>query len=38
MAPTPQTSYGAQKVIGEYLVNDYTRKGFLDGKKIPPKT
>ncbi|MGH8721736.1 MAG: NAD-dependent epimerase/dehydratase family protein, partial [Burkholderiales bacterium] len=26
----PQTSYGAQKVIGEYLVSDYTRKGFLD--------
>jgi nucleoside-diphosphate-sugar epimerase len=25
----PQTSYGTQKVIGEYLVNDYSRKGFL---------
>jgi nucleoside-diphosphate-sugar epimerase len=32
--PTPQTSYGTQKVIGEYLVNDYTRKGFLDGRSL----
>jgi hypothetical protein len=24
----PQTSYGTQKVIGEYLVNDYSRKGL----------
>src|SRR6185369_5508720 len=24
---TPQTSYGAQKAIGELLVNDYSRKG-----------
>jgi len=30
----PQTSYGAQKVIGEYLVTDYTRKGFLDGRSL----
>ena len=27
----PLTSYGAQKAIGELLVSDYTRKGFLDG-------
>jgi len=32
--PNPQTSYGAQKVIGEYLVTDYTRKGFLDGRSL----
>jgi nucleoside-diphosphate-sugar epimerase len=32
--PTPQTSYGTQKVIGEYLVNDYTRKGYLDGRSL----
>src|SRR5687768_17112879 len=25
--PTPQTSYGTQKVIGEYLLADWTRKG-----------
>ena len=32
--PTPQTSYGTQKVIGEYLVNDYSRKGFIDGRSL----
>jgi len=32
--PTPQTSYGAQKVIGEYLLADYTRKGFLRGRAV----
>jgi nucleoside-diphosphate-sugar epimerase len=30
--PTPQTSYGIQKFIGEQLVADYTRKGFLRGR------
>ncbi len=29
---TPQTSYGAQKAIGELLINDYSRKGFIDGR------
>ncbi|MEK9707634.1 MAG: D-erythronate dehydrogenase [Alphaproteobacteria bacterium] len=33
-ALTPQTSYGAQKAIGELLVNDYTRKGFIDGRTL----
>lgn len=32
--PNPQTSYGTQKVIGEYAVTDYTRKGFLDGRSL----
>jgi D-erythronate 2-dehydrogenase len=32
--PNPQTSYGVQKVIGEQLVADYTRKGFLRGRAI----
>jgi nucleoside-diphosphate-sugar epimerase len=32
--PNPQSSYGAQKVIGEYLVTDYTRKGFIDGRTL----
>jgi len=32
--PTPQTSYGTQKVIGEYLVSDYARKGFIDGRSL----
>ncbi|MEO8144613.1 MAG: D-erythronate dehydrogenase [Betaproteobacteria bacterium] len=30
----PQTSYGTQKVIGEYLITDYTRKGFIDGRSL----
>lgn len=30
----PLTSYGAQKVMGELLLADYTRKGFLDGVAI----
>ena len=30
----PQTSYGTQKVIGEYLVSDYSRKGFVDGRSL----
>ena len=29
---TPQTTYGATKAACELLVNDYTRKGFLDGR------
>ena len=31
---TPQTSYGAQKAAGELLVNDYSRKGFVDGRAL----
>ncbi len=34
VTPTPQTSYGTQKVVGEYLVNDYSRKGYLDGRSL----
>src|SRR4051794_5205464 len=30
----PQSSYGAQKAIGELLVNDYSRKGFIDGMAL----
>src|SRR5580704_17703348 len=33
-ALTPQTSYGSQKAIGELLVNDYSRKGFIDGRAL----
>ncbi len=33
-AATPQSSYGTQKVIGELLVNDYTRKGHVDGRVV----
>ncbi len=28
----PQTTYGMTKVIGELMVNDYSRKGFFDGR------
>ena len=28
---TPLTSYGTQKAIGELLLADYTRRGFVDG-------
>ena len=28
---TPLTSYGTQKAIGELLLSDYTRRGFMDG-------
>src|SRR6059058_6140277 len=31
-ALTPQSSYGTQKAIGELLVNDYSRKGYIDGR------
>ena len=30
----PLTSYGTQKAIGELLLSDYTRRGFLDGVGI----
>lgn len=32
--PTPQTSYGTQKAIGELLVADYGRKGYVDGRSL----
>src|SRR6266478_3075165 len=31
---TPPTSYGTQKAIGELLVYDMTRKGFIDGRSL----
>jgi nucleoside-diphosphate-sugar epimerase len=31
---TPQTSYGTAKVVGELLVHDYSRKGFIDGRSL----
>ncbi len=29
---TSRTTYGITKTIGELLINDYSRKGFLDGR------
>ncbi|WP_417241344.1 D-erythronate dehydrogenase [Celeribacter sp.] len=30
----PQTSYGGQKAAGELMINDYSRKGFVDGRAL----
>jgi nucleoside-diphosphate-sugar epimerase len=30
----PQSSYGVQKVIAELLLDDYTRRGFLDARAL----
>jgi nucleoside-diphosphate-sugar epimerase len=32
--PRPLTSYGAQKAMCEVMINDYTRKGFVDGRVL----
>jgi nucleoside-diphosphate-sugar epimerase len=32
LLPSPQTSYGTQKLMLEYLIADQTRKGFIDGR------
>jgi nucleoside-diphosphate-sugar epimerase len=32
--PAPLTSYGAQKACGELLVNDYSRRGIVDGRSL----
>ncbi len=31
---TPTSSYGMQKAVGEMLVADYSRKGFIDGRVL----
>ncbi len=36
--PTPQNSYGIQKFIGEQLVADCTRRGFVRGRSVRPMT
>jgi nucleoside-diphosphate-sugar epimerase len=32
LATQPESTYGAFKAIGELLVNEYSRKGFVDGR------
>jgi nucleoside-diphosphate-sugar epimerase len=32
--PEPSLSYGAQKYIGEILIADYGRRGFVDGRAV----
>lgn len=34
LVPRPQSSYGAAKVIGEVLVAEYSRRGFVDGLSV----
>jgi len=33
-ALSPQSSYGVQKAIGELLLSDYSRRGFVDGRVL----
>ena len=33
-APSPRLSYGAQKLIGEILIDDYSRRGYIDGRSL----
>jgi nucleoside-diphosphate-sugar epimerase len=33
-AVTPQSSYGSQKAMGELLVNDFSRKKYVDGRVL----
>jgi nucleoside-diphosphate-sugar epimerase len=30
----PRLSYGAQKLIGEILIDEYTRRGYIDGRAL----
>lgn len=32
--PNPSSSYGTQKLLGEYLLLDYSRRGELDGRAL----
>ena len=32
--PAPRLSYGAQKLICEILIDDYTRRGYIDGRAL----
>lgn len=34
LAQRPQNSYGVQKAIAELLIDDYTRRGFIDGRAL----
>lgn len=34
LPPAPLSSYGSQKLMIEILLNDYSRRGFLDGRAI----
>lgn len=32
--PTPRSSYGTQKAMTDLLINDYNRRGFIDGRAL----
>ena len=32
--PAPRISYGVQKLVCEMLINDYTRRGYVDGRSL----
>ena len=32
--PAPTLSYGAHKLIGEILITDYSRRGYIDGRSL----
>ncbi|EOA86136.1 hypothetical protein ACJQWK_11760 [Exserohilum turcicum] len=34
VVPMPESSYGTQKLMIEFLVNDYSRRGLLDGRSV----
>jgi D-erythronate 2-dehydrogenase len=33
-APKPRSSYGTEKAMVELLINDYSRRGFVDGRTL----
>jgi nucleoside-diphosphate-sugar epimerase len=33
-APSPRISYGAQKLVCEVLIDDYSRRGYVDGRAL----
>ncbi|OCL09499.1 NAD-dependent epimerase/dehydratase-like protein [Glonium stellatum] len=34
IVPIPETSYGTQKLMIEFLINDYSRRGLIDGRVV----
>jgi nucleoside-diphosphate-sugar epimerase len=32
--PSPRSSYGAQKLVCEVLIDDYSRRGYIDGRAL----
>ncbi len=34
IAAAPRISYGVQKLVCELLINDYTRRGYVDGRSL----